>query len=258
MHGDAAFADAFAAAWTHTPSTVEVVFCPPLAYLPRLAAALAGRGVGFGAQNTAIAAAGAYTGEHSAQMARDLGARYALVGHSERRRLFAETDAVVAQKFAAAQNAGLTPILCIGETRSERDAGAAESAVAAQIDAVCKHAGADALRTAVFAYEPVWAIGTGRTATPGEAQSMHGRIRARLQALAGSDAVPRLLYGGSLNAGNAASLFAERDIDGGLVGGASLDAEAFAAICTAAARRSGRANDMTATETARERETEEH
>jgi triosephosphate isomerase len=238
MNGTAQAVADYAAAWPDTPPGVDVVFCPPWAYLDRLASALHGRGIRFGVQTTALKPHGAYTGEHAAEMAADLGARFAIVGHSERRRLFGETDAVAAGKLEAAQRAGLTPILCVGETLAERQAGTAEATVIAQLDAAWPSAG-DAL---VAAYEPVWAIGTGENATPALAQAMHVRIRAHSQKLAArrnAAIAVRVVYGGSVNAANAAALFAERDIDGGLVGGASLDAKTFAAICEAAAQNTG-------------------
>ena len=234
MHGTAAALAAFAAAWRPAPAAVDVLLCPPLGYL-RQAAPLGAQGVQLGAQNVAVAPGGAFTGEHSAEMARDLGAAFAIVGHSERRRLCGETNAVVAAKFAAAQRAGLVPILCVGETLAERQRDSARSVVLGQLDAVLRHAGAAAFETAVVAYEPVWAIGTGETASPADAQAMHAAIRGHLARAAGAAAEGvRILYGGSVNGGNAAALFAAPDVDGGLVGGASLDAREFAAICCAA------------------------
>ena len=221
----------FAAQWQAPPSGVDVVICPPWGYLQRVTEALAGRQVRFGVQSTSAEPQGAFTGEHAAEMARDLGAEFVIVGHSERRSLFAETDALVARKFQAAQRASLTPILCVGESAAARKRGEAEAVVSAQLDSVTALCGAAALREAVIAYEPVWAIGTGETATPEQAQEMHRFIRSRLPE-AGS--ATRVLYGGSVNAGNAAALFAQPDVDGALVGGASLDAGAFAAICFAA------------------------
>ena len=236
MHGDVGFVAEFAAQWREasTPPDVDIVICPPLAYLDRLVAALDGKGIRFGVQNVAVEPSGAYTGEHAAEMARDLGAEFAIVGHSERRQLYAESDAVIAAKFVAARRAGLAPILCVGESLAERRAGRAEATVLAQLDQVLAHIVDD---TVVVAYEPVWAIGTGETATPAQAQRMHGRIRARLAWLDDSLAeASRIVYGGSVNVGNAEDLFAEADIDGGLVGGASLDPVALAAICDAASR----------------------
>ena len=229
----------YAAAWPDPPPGIDVVFCPPWAYLDHLAAALRGGGVRFGVQTTAVEAAGAFTGEHAAEMARDLGAEFAIVGHSERRRLYAETDAVVVEKFLAARRAGLTPIVCVGETLEERRDGKAVGVVLAQLDAIDAGAGPAAWEDVVIAYEPVWAIGTGETATPAQAQEMHAVIRDYLARR--SSALPRetrILYGGSVNAANADDLFAQADIDGGLVGGASLDAGEFAGICRAAAQQS--------------------
>ena len=212
------------------------MLCPPFAYLPRLAAALDGRRARFGVQNVAAQPAGPFTGEHAAPMARDLGAEFAIVGHSERRALFAETDAVVAAKFAAARDAGLVPILCVGETLAERRAGRARDVVLRQFDAVVDHCGASALADAVLAYEPVWAIGSGETASPAQAQEMHAVLRQRVGDVLGDAAASVcILYGGSVNAANAGALLAAPDVDGALVGGASLDAAEFAAICCAVA-----------------------
>ena len=236
MNGSAAFVDAFAAGWQAPPRTVDAVICPPLAYLQRLAQAMAGCNVRFGVQNVAPEPAGAFTGEHAAPMARDLGAEFAIVGHSERRALFAETDAVVASKFAAAIDAGLVPILCVGETLAERRAGRAQQVVLDQLDAVIDRCGAAAMADAVLAYEPVWAIGSGETASPAQAQEMHEVLRRRMTEVLGASASSvRILYGGSVKAANAGALFAQPDVDGALVGGASLDAAEFAAICCAVA-----------------------
>lgn len=236
MHGDMAFAGAFASAWRDVEHVCEVVLCPPWGYLMPVKALFEHRQMRFGVQNVGVASSGAFTGEHAARMGRDLGASYAIVGHSERRRLFAETDAVVAAKFRAAQDAGLTPILCIGETLEQRRSGAAVAATLAQLRVVVDAAGTAAFENAVVAYEPVWAIGTGETATPRQAQDMHAAIRADLASRQAELARSvRLLYGGSVTADNAVALFAEPDIDGGLVGSASLDAEAFERICCATA-----------------------
>ena len=239
MNGTAQAVADYAAAWPDPPPGIDVVFCPPWAYLDRFASALRGVGVRFGVQTTAVESAGAFTGEHAAEMARDLGAAFAIVGHSERRRLYAETDAVVVEKYLAARRAGLTPIVCVGETLEERRSGNAAAVVLAQLDAIDAGAGPTAWEDVVVAYEPVWAIGTGETATPAQAQEMHAVIRdylaGRSSALARET---RILYGGSVNAANADDLFAQTDIDGGLVGGASLDAGGFAGICRAAARQS--------------------
>ena len=239
MNGTAQAVADYAAAWPAVPSGIDVVFCPPWPYLDRLVSALRDGGVRFGVQTTAVEPAGAFTGEHAAEMARDLGAEFAIVGHSERRRLYAETDAVVVAKFRAARRAGLTPILCVGETLEERRSGSAVAVVLAQLEAVDAGAGGSAWEDVVIAYEPVWAIGTGETATPAQAQEMHVVIReylaGRRSALADTT---RILYGGSVNAANADDLFAQPDIDGGLVGGASLDALVFSAICRTVARHS--------------------
>lgn len=234
-HASKSFVDRFAALWRAPPSLVDVVICPPWGYLQRLAAALDGD-ARFGVQSTSAEPEGAFTGEHAAEMARDLGAEFAIVGHSERRRLFGETDALVARKFQAARRASLTPILCVGESAAERRRGDAEATVRAQLDGVTALGGADALAGAVIAYEPVWAIGTGETATPEQAQAMHRFIRGRLP---DAGRATRVLYGGSVNANNATALFAQADVDGALVGGASLDPAAFSAICSAAAAGEG-------------------
>lgn len=215
---------------------VSIAVCVPFPYLQETAAALAGSAVAWGAQTLSEHDAGAYTGEVSGGMLRDFGCTYVIVGHSERRALYGEDDARVAAKFAAARRAGLTPILCVGETLEERERGRTESVVARQLAAVIDANATAALGQAVVAYEPVWAIGTGRTATPAQAQAVHEFIRARVaasdRALAAS--LP-ILYGGSVKPGNAAELFAQADVDGGLIGGASLLAADFIAICVAAA-----------------------
>jgi triosephosphate isomerase len=203
---------------------VECAVCVPFPYLDEVAGRLKGTALGWGAQNLSEHAQGAYTGEVSAPMLAEFGCRYVLVGHSERRQLYGETDEVVAKKFAVAASKGLTPVLCVGETLAEREAGRTEEVVARQLGAV-------KFEKAVLAYEPVWAIGTGRTATSEQAQAVHAFLRAR---------VPegtRILYGGSVKKDNAASLFAMPDVDGGLIGGASLVAEDFLAIVQAAAAK---------------------
>ena len=217
-------------------SGVECAVCVPFPYLAETAAQLARTPVAWGAQNLSEHAEGAYTGEVSAAMLAEFNCRYAIVGHSERRHLYGETDAQVAGKFAAAQAAGLTPILCVGETLAERDANRTETVVARQLDAVLDKAGAEAFARAVLAYEPVWAIGTGRNATPEQAQEVHGFLRARLARRDKGVAVGlRVLYGGSMKPSNAAAIVAMPDVDGGLVGGASRVAEDFLAILRAAA-----------------------
>jgi triosephosphate isomerase len=218
------------------PAGIEVLLCPPLVYLDTVAAAVGASAVVLGAQNLDEHEDGAFTGEVSAEMLVDVGCRYVLVGHSERRTLFAESSARVADKFFRALDAGLRPVLCVGETLAEREAGHTEQVINAQLDAVFDRATAGQMADAVIAYEPVWAIGTGMTASPEQAQAVHAHIRSRLTASFGEPLAQslRLLYGGSVKADNAASLFAGADIDGGLVGGASLDAATFLAICQAA------------------------
>jgi len=242
MHGDSAFVAEYAAALAGAPlpAGVELLLLPPAPYLPLLAQALARQlpeaAIGLGVQNVHAEAKGAFTGELAAEMAADLGARWTLVGHSERRSLCGETDDVVAAKMLAAERAGLAPILCVGETLAERDAGSAEAVVARQIERVAAVAGTGVLGRAVVAYEPVWAIGTGRTATPEQAQDMHAAVRRQLETLCGGAAAQmRILYGGSVKPDNAAALLAQNDIDGALVGGASLNAGDFVAIAGNAA-----------------------
>ena len=229
-HGSKGFVDSYCAQ-LDLPTGADIVICPPWGYLDRVATALSHRGVRFGVQSTGVEPEGAFTGEHAAEMASDLGAEFAIVGHSERRRLFGETDRVAARKFQAARRASLTPILCVGEGREARLRGEAEAVVRGQLDGVAAVCGWPALGDAVVAYEPVWAIGTGETATPAQAQAMHEFIRG---CLAASGLAVRVLYGGSVKPDNAAALFAQADVDGALVGGASLDAAAFSAICFAA------------------------
>ncbi|MDA8110153.1 MAG: triose-phosphate isomerase [Betaproteobacteria bacterium] len=215
---------------------VECAVCVPFPYLAQAAERLAGSALAWGAQNVSEHAQGAYTGEVSAEMLADFGCRYVIVGHSERRQLYGESDALVAAKFIAAQASGLVPILCVGETLAERDAGRTEETVGRQLDAVLARAGGAALARAVVAYEPVWAIGTGRTATPEQAQAVHAFARERLAAADRAAAAGlRILYGGSVKPANAAAIFAMPDVDGGLIGGASLVADDFLAICRAAA-----------------------
>ena len=214
----------------------RLAVCPPFIYLSEVAQLIQGSAIALGAQDLCPEAGeGAYTGEVSGAMLQDVGCTYVIVGHSERRAFYGEDDNVVSRKFFAAQAAGLTPILCVGEQLQERESGDTEAVVARQIDAILsQEGGVIALAKAVIAYEPVWAIGTGRTATPQQAQDVHAFIRGRV---AEHDHVVasgvQILYGGSVKAGNAAELFAMPDIDGGLIGGASLDAEQFLAICRA-------------------------
>lgn len=217
---------------------VETAVCVPFPYLTEVAARLTGSKIALGAQNLSEFESGAYTGEVSAPMLAESGCEYVLIGHSERRALYAETDKQVAAKFTAAQKAGLRPILCVGETLADRDAGRTEQVVGRQLDAVLDVAGAGGMENAVLAYEPVWAIGTGRTATPQQAQDVHAFLRGRIAGQAESVAGKlRILYGGSVKPGNAAEIFAMQDVDGGLIGGASLVAEDFLAICKAAASK---------------------
>ena len=214
--------------------TANVAVCVPFPYLAQIQAKLSGSAVAWGAQNMSQHAKGAFTGEVSAAMLKDFACAYVIVGHSERRAIYGETDAVVAEKFAAAQAAGLTPILCVGETLEEREGGVTEQVVARQLDAVIAKCGIAAFAKAVVAYEPVWAIGTGKTATPDQAQAVHAFIRAKLHALDAAVADGLIIqYGGSMKANNAAELLSQPDIDGGLIGGAALVAEEFLAICRA-------------------------
>ena len=213
-----------------------LLVCPPFPYLAAVAAQAKGSAVKVGAQNVSEHDKGAFTGEVSPGMLRDTGCDYVIVGHSERRSLYGETSAQVAAKFVAAQAAGLTPILCVGETLEEREAGTTEAVVDEQLDAVLEAAGVEAFGSAVIAYEPVWAIGTGMTATPEQAQDVHKHIRGRLAAHHESIAAGvQILYGGSMKGENAAGLLGQPDIDGGLIGGASLKANDFLAIASAAA-----------------------
>ncbi|MBK1734256.1 triose-phosphate isomerase [Halorhodospira abdelmalekii] len=234
MNGDADLVRRIAEHAADAISGAELVVCPPYTLLPTAASHLP-TGVGLGAQDVSEYPAGAYTGEVSAAMLLEAGCRYVIVGHSERRTLYGEDNARVAAKYAAARGAGLTPILCVGETLAERDAQRTESVVGEQIDAVLEAVGATAFSDAVIAYEPVWAIGTGRTAAPEQAQQVHAFIRARVAERdpEGAAVLP-ILYGGSVKPENAAELFAQEDIDGGLIGGASLDSEGFLAIHRAA------------------------
>jgi triosephosphate isomerase len=208
----------------------EVAVCPPSIYIAQAADALAGSSIAWGGQNLSQMESGAYTGEISGAMLADMKCKYVIVGHSERRSLYGETDELVAEKFMAAQKAGLKPILCVGELLEERESGNTEAVVGRQLDAV----GIEAIANAVIAYEPVWAIGTGKTATPDQAQEVHAFIRQRLAERSADVAEKtQILYGGSVKANNAAELFAMADIDGGLIGGASLEAEGFLTICRA-------------------------
>ena len=239
MNGSRADAAALAAgvlAGASRLGNVEVVVCPPFILIPLVAETVRASGrIGWGGQNLDTHPAGAYTGEISGPMLRDFGCTYVIVGHSERRAYYGESDSVVADKFGAAQAAGLIPMLCVGETLAEREAGEMQAVVDRQLMAVIAKHGIGAFAKSVIAYEPVWAIGTGRTASPAQAQEVHAFIRAKL---AGHDktvaAGVRILYGGSVKGDNAKELFAQADIDGGLIGGASLKADEFLAICRAA------------------------
>lgn len=209
----------------------EVAVCPPAVYLSQAAELLAQSNVGIGAQDVSAADEGAYTGEVSGGMLADIGCQYALVGHSERREYHGETDALVAKKFVAAQRHNLTPVLCVGETLAQREADETLVVVGEQLKAVVDLAGRNAVASAVVAYEPVWAIGTGLTATPEQAQEVHAYIREQLGSIG---AGVRILYGGSVKPTNAEELFSQNDIDGALVGGASLNSDDFYSICQAA------------------------
>jgi len=215
------------------PFTGDVAVCVPFPYLSETAVALAGSDIRWGAQDCSAHDAGAYTGEVSAAMLHEFGCRYAIVGHSERRQYHGETDALVADKAKAALARGVTPIVCVGETLAQRDAGETEAVVKRQLSAVI-HSLGHCAGEIVVAYEPVWAIGTGRTATPEQAQAVHALLRAQLRAATARADAMRILYGGSMKPDNARSLLAQPDIDGGLIGGASLNAADFVAICRAA------------------------
>ena len=236
LHGTRAFATALVAEIAASPVPgVELVILPPLPYIGDLIEDFEGTPLAFGAQDVSSNEQGAYTGEVSASMLVDVGARYGLVGHSERRQYHAESSELVALKFQAAIHAGLCPILCLGEGLEQREAGETEAVIAAQLRPVLDLVGVAAFARAVVAYEPVWAIGTGRTASPEQAQAVHAFIRCEVAArdatIAGS--LP-IVYGGSVKPGNAASLFGQADVDGGLIGGASLVAADFLAIVGAA------------------------
>ena len=234
MHGShAANADLLGAIVAARPFMVDVAVCVPFPYLSETAVALAAHDIRWGAQDCSAHEQGAYTGEVSAAMLADFGCRYAIVGHSERRAGHGETDQLVADKAKAALARGVTPIVCVGETLAQREAGATQAVVMRQLSAAI-HALAHCAGEMVVAYEPVWAIGTGRTATPEQAQTVHALLRAQLAAATPHAGVMKLLYGGSVKPDNAVVLFAQPDIDGGLVGGAALKAVDFVAICRAA------------------------
>lgn len=210
--------------------------CPPAVYLSQVVDQIADAPVAVGAQNVSEQSKGAFTGEWSLEMLQDLGCGYVILGHSERRSLFGESDMIVAEKVAATLEAGLVPVLCVGETLGQREAGDALAIVNSQISAVLQRVGIEGFSSAVIAYEPVWAIGTGLTATPEDAQAVHAAIRAQLAEKDVKIAENlSILYGGSMNAANAVELLAQQDIDGGLIGGASLKADEFLTICAAAA-----------------------
>jgi triosephosphate isomerase len=218
-----------------TVTKAEVVVCPPAVFIPEAQAALQGTPVAWGGQDVSVHASGAYTGEIAGSMLKDFACKYVIIGHSERRIYHAETDTQVAEKFTAAVRVGLIPILCVGETLAQREQGITEQVVGGQLDAVIEQGGVGMLDKGVIAYEPVWAIGTGRTATPAQAQDVHAFIRGRIAAHSADVAQSiRILYGGSMKPDNAGDLLAKPDIDGGLIGGAALQAADFLAICTAA------------------------
>jgi len=213
----------------------EILVCPSFVFLAQVRAVTDGSNIALGAQDLYTEASGAFTGEISGSMLADAGCQYVLVGHSERRALMGDSDGLVAAKFAAAQAAGLTPILCVGESLEERKSGSTLAVIGRQFSVVADSVGMEAFANAVVAYEPVWAIGTGETATPEQAQEVHSALRAMAAKRSAKIAADlRLLYGGSVKAANAADLFSMSDIDGGLIGGASLDAGEFLAICSAA------------------------
>ncbi|MFM8795678.1 MAG: triose-phosphate isomerase [Betaproteobacteria bacterium] len=234
MHGSRAVnAELLSGILAAGPLPCDAAVCVPFVYVADTAVSLAASALRWGAQDVSAHAQGAYTGEVSAAMLRELGCRYAIVGHSERRAGHAETDAQVADKAKAALAHGLTPVVCVGETLEQREAGHTEAVVKRQLSAVI-HALGHCAGEMVVAYEPVWAIGTGRTATPEQAQAVHAVLRAQLRAATAHADTMKILYGGSVKPDNAATLFAQADIDGGLIGGASLKAADFVAICRAA------------------------
>ena len=244
LHGDAATNKALLNSLTRQLADivdVDIAVCPPYVYLPQVRDLLCGSNVAFGAQDVSDQEQGAYTGEVSAQMLRDVGCDYVIVGHSERRRLYGEDDELIERKFSAALAAGLKPILCVGETLEQREAGKAEELVASQLSFAVEAAARlpdDAFGGVAWgvAYEPVWAIGTGRTASVGQVVEMHALIRERLAAPSVAGSV-RVVYGGSIKPDNASALLQADGVDGGLIGGASLDTKSFYQICSAASRR---------------------
>lgn len=240
MNGRLAEATALAKAvveQTAAYASVERAVCPPFVHLSAVAEVLAGSGVGLGAQNCADSAPGAHTGDVAAQMLADLGVGYVILGHSERRQFDHEDEAGIAARYIQAQEHGLRPVLCVGESLEVRESGDTDRLVAEQITGVIDRLGAQGFGDGVIAYEPIWAIGTGLTASADQAQAVHASIRALLTQHIGQAADKvRIIYGGSMKAANAAALLAQPDVDGGLIGGASLKADEFAAICAAAAR----------------------
>jgi triosephosphate isomerase (TIM) len=237
MHGSRAENAALVEAIVHKlpNAAADVWVCPPFVYLAEVSRALAGSPVALAAQDVCAETQGAFTGEVSAAMLKDVGCAGCIVGHSERRALFGETDQLVARKFAAVLAVGLTPILCVGESLAEREAGRTFEVVDRQLDAVLDLSGVAAFARAIIAYEPVWAIGTGKTATPQQAEEVHAHIRARVASRdAKIAALVRIQYGGSMKAANAAELLSQPNVDGGLIGGASLKADEFLAIAAAA------------------------
>lgn len=234
MNGSRAVNEQWLAAFCARPPACEAVVCAPFVYLQQVAGTLAGSAAAAGAQDVCQYTAGAWTGEVAAEMLVDVGARWVIIGHSERRASFGQTDPIVAGKVERALAAGLRPIVCVGETREQRERGLTHSVIAAQLDAVLQRCTPAQLSGGAIAYEPVWAIGTGLSATPGQAQEVHAAIRARIAAHDGAAAAAtRLLYGGSVKPANAGELFSQPDIDGGLIGGAALVAADFLAICAA-------------------------
>lgn len=239
MHGSKAFVTELNQGLkqqTNSMTAIDIAVCPPALYISQTTDELVGSNVKIGAQNIAEEAVqGAFTGEISVAMLKDMKCDYVILGHSERRAIYGETDAQIANKVAIALEAGITPIFCVGETLEERESGTMESVIATQLDAVISKVGIDQFENIVIAYEPVWAIGTGVTASPEQAQEVHAFIRDKLARLNRAVAEKVIIqYGGSVKPNNAAELFAQADIDGGLIGGASLNAEDFAAICQAA------------------------
>lgn len=235
MNGNrAANAELLAGLQAAGPWNADVAVCAPFPYLGEVASALQGGVIAWGAQDCSSQASGAYTGEVSAAMLAEFGCRYVIVGHSERRALHAESDSLVAEKAKAALAQRLIPIVCVGETLAEREAGQTDAVVRRQLAAVIEALGSAAIAQIVVAYEPVWAIGTGKTASPAQAQAVHAVLREQLRQASDRAEGVQILYGGSVKADNAAELFSQSDIDGGLIGGASLKAGDFAAICKAA------------------------